>query len=217
MNPSQIKRVIEEEEEESEIEWEVDGEGEDEAKAALGMVGRLWTERNVNANALIATMKRIWNLTHGMEANCVEKNVFFFQFHHWKDKEKVMEGQAWHFERHTLALSDINGEERLSEMNLHIAPFWVRVYDLPFVGRSNDANARKIGNKVGAYIGMDTSDVVGINKSLRIRTMVDLRKPLEKEVRLKMRGGNIEKFGVKYEKLPFLLCMWKIRARGERL
>lgn len=115
-NKSPITREQPEEEGggEEEVEWEIgeEEEEEEETRISLGVVGKLWTERNVNANALMATMKGIWNPKYGMEANCIEKNVFFFQFYHWKDKEYVMESQPWHFDRHTLALSDITGEEK---------------------------------------------------------------------------------------------------------
>ncbi|XP_021864017.1 uncharacterized protein [Spinacia oleracea] len=161
-------------------------------------------------------MRRIWNPKHGFEANCIEKNTFFFQFHHWKDKEQVMEAQPWHFERHTLALSDVNGEVKPSELPLHNTPFWVRIYDLPLVGRTNDANARVIGNKVGSFIKADKSDVIGINKSLRVRSMIDLRKPLKKEVTLKMRGGETESFPVKYEKLPLFCYVCGKLGHGEK-
>lgn len=138
-------------EEEVEIDWVVEEEEEEEAKVSLGMVGKIWTERSINANAFVTTMKRVWNPRHGVEANCIDKNVFFFQFHHWRDKEFVMESQPWHFDRHVLVLSDVKGELKPSEIPLHTTPFWVRVYDLPFKGRNSEANARTIGNKIGSF------------------------------------------------------------------
>lgn len=199
------KHISDEEGTGTEVEWIVEGEEEEETKAALAVVGRLWTERNVSANALIGTMKRVWNPKHGLQANCIEKNVFFFQFHHWKDKEHVMDAQPWHFDWHALVLSDVTGDCKPSEMPLHEVPFWVRIYDLPLMGRNNEANVRKIGNKVATFVAVDKSDVIGINKSLRVRTLVDLRKPLKKEISVTMRGGITKEFGVKYQKLP-LLC-----------
>lgn len=118
-----------------------------------------------------------------------------------------MENQPWHFDRHTLALSNVSGESKPSEIPLFEASFWVRVYDLPLVGRSSETNARNIGNKVGTFMAVDKSDVVGINKSLRVRTMIDLREPLKKEITLKLRGGISQQFGVKYERLP-LFCYY---------
>lgn len=103
-----------------------------------------------------------------------------------------MEEKPWNFDRHTLALSDVPGGCKPSEISLHKAPFWVRIsiYDLPLAGRISEANAKKIGDKVGSFIAVDKTDVVGINKSLRSRSLIDLLKPLKKEITLKMRGGD---------------------------
>lgn len=191
-----------EEEEKEEIEWEIDGEEEDEAKAALGVMAKIWTERNINNNALIATMKKIWNPKHGLDANCLEKNTFYFQFHHWRDKEFVMEAQPWHFDKHILALSEVCGDLKPFEYPLHWAPFWIRVYDLPILGRSNEMNAKRIASKVGTFVKVDKSDIIGVNKSLRVRVMIDVQKPLKDEIELKLRGGVVEKVKVRYEKLP---------------
>ncbi|KAL8101393.1 hypothetical protein AgCh_033321 [Apium graveolens] len=100
---------------EKENEWEEEEGEEEAAKTTLAVVGKIWTERNVNANALIATMKRVWNPKHGMEANCIEKNIFFFQFHHWRDKAFVMDSQPWHFDHHVLALTDVKVDRSYSE------------------------------------------------------------------------------------------------------
>lgn len=68
-----------------EVEWVVEEEEDDDDRVSLGIVGKVWTERHVNSNSRIATMRRIWNPRHGIEANNIGKNVFFFQFYHWRD------------------------------------------------------------------------------------------------------------------------------------
>lgn len=155
-----VKKPFEEEEEE--VEWEVDEEEEDDARVTPGIDGRVWTDWNVNSNALIATMRRIWNPRYGVEANPIDKNVFFFQFYHWRDKEHILEAQPWHFDRHALILSEIQGNMQPSDILLHSIPFWVRVYNLPFYERMNIENARKVRNKVGRFIDVDLTNMVGI-------------------------------------------------------
>lgn len=211
-----IPHEEEEEKEEEEVEWEVEGEEDEEARTALGVMGKIWTERNINANALIATMRKIWNPKYGMDANCLEKNIYFFQFHHWRDKEFVMEAQPWHFDKHVLALSDVQGDRKPSEYPMHLIPFWVRVYDLPILGRLNETNARRLGDKIGSFVKVDKTDIIGINKSLRIRTLIDVRKPLKKEIELKLRGGAMERVRVKYEKLPVFCYFCGTLGHGEK-
>lgn len=157
---------------------------------------------------------------HGMEANCIEKKRVFLPIQPLERqiKEHVMDSQSWHFDGHTLVLIDITDERKPSEIPLHATPFWVRVYDLQFVGRTNEANAKTIGNKIGTFIAVDKTHVIGINKSLRVKTMIDLRKPIMKEVNLKMRGGVTKKFPNQVRKVAFvLLYMWMSRSWGERL
>ncbi|KAL2936517.1 Gag polyprotein, partial [Bienertia sinuspersici] len=168
------KRLGEEDDDTVEVEWAVDGAEEDDAKVELVMMCRIWMEWNVNAHALISTMTRLWNPRYGVEGNCIEKNLFFFQFHHWRDKTHVMEAQPWHFDRHSLVMSDVQGGE-------------CEVY------------------KLGTFLGIDKSDAIGFNKTMKIHVSLDLRKPPITKINLKLRGGVKEVVHVKYEKLP-LIC-----------
>lgn len=198
------------------VDWVIEDEEEEDARVTLGIVGRVWTERNVNANALISTMRRIWNPRHGMEANLIEKNVFFFQFYHWRDKEQILEAQPWHFDRHALILSEIQGTAKPSDIPLHSIPFWVRAYDLPLRGRTNVDNARTVGNKVGTFMEVDTSDIIGINKSMRVRSLIDARRPLRDKILLKMKGGREFEVKIKYEKLPLFCYVCGMLGHGEK-
>uniref|UniRef100_A0A803KQA7 DUF4283 domain-containing protein n=1 Tax=Chenopodium quinoa TaxID=63459 RepID=A0A803KQA7_CHEQI len=91
------------------VDWEDDGGGEEEAQIELAVVGKIHTSRNINANALVNTLKKVWNPKHGCEANVIGSKIFYFQFHHWKDKQHVMESQPWHFDHHVMILDDAKG------------------------------------------------------------------------------------------------------------
>lgn len=81
---------------------------EEDERIALGLVGRLWSERFLNPNAFITKIKNVWVLKHGFDISTIGKNTFQFQFYHWKDKEKVIMGQPWHFDKIALLLSKMN-------------------------------------------------------------------------------------------------------------
>lgn len=51
-------------------------------------------------------------------------------------------------------------------------------------------NARMMGDKIGEFVEMDRSDSLGMEKSIRIRVKLDVRKPLKKSVAIKIRGGE---------------------------
>ncbi|KAL2930751.1 Leukocyte antigen CD37 [Bienertia sinuspersici] len=91
------KNLIEEGEA-NEVEWVDDGVEDEEARIQLSLVGKMWTERHINANAFMSTMRNIWQPKHGVEITNIGKNTYVFQFFHWRDKAKVVDGQPWHFD-----------------------------------------------------------------------------------------------------------------------
>lgn len=63
---------------------------------------------------------------------------------------------------------------------------------------------------------MDKTEGIGVNKSLRIRTIIDLRKPIMREVELSMKGGTKESFKVAYDKLPLFCYVCGMLGHGEK-
>lgn len=187
--------------------WQDEGDDDDDARVELGVVGQIWTKRHINAPAFMATMKNVWQPSHGLDISSIGENKFMFQFYHWRDKKRVMEDQPWHFDKHAIVLSDIEGNLKPSDMELFELPLWVRVYNLPFKGRLNHQNFEAIGNKIGTFVKIDCSGSLGIDKSLRMRVLIDVRKALIQKVKVKMRGGEEGFFEVKYEKPP-LFCFF---------
>lgn len=189
------------------VDWVDEGETEEEARVELGLVGKLWTQRHINANAFMATMKNVWQPNYGVDISSLGENTFVFQFHHWRDKKRVVDGHPWHFDKHAIILGDIEGNTKPSDMLLYELPMWVRVYNLPFKGRLNLTNVEALGNKLGTFIKVDNSGSIGIDKSIRLRVNIDVRKPLVRTVKVKMRGGMEEFYDVKYERPP-IFCYY---------
>lgn len=171
------------------MEWLEEESEEEEARTELGIVIRIWTRRVVNQTAFIATMKNIWQTKLDIDIKNIGKNLYVVQFYHWKDKQRVIDGQPWHFDKHVILMNDIQGNCKPSDIQLWEFPIWARVYDLPFKGRLNEANVKAIGNKIGSFIKMDNSGAMGIDKSTRIRIMHDVRKSLVTCVKVKMTNG----------------------------
>lgn len=75
-------------------------------------------------------------------------------------------------------MADVKGNSKPSDIQLFEFPIWARVYNLPFKGRLNIANVKAIGNNIGTFVRMDNLGAMGLDKSVRIRVMHDLRKAL---------------------------------------
>ena len=170
------------------IEWEDEGEEDEEARIELSLIGKVWTDRIINVNAFINTMSNVWNPRHGVEISNTAKNTYMFQFHHSIDKQRVLDEQPWHFDRHAVIFSEVDPAVKPSENLMYELPMWARIYNLPVKGRLNMANVEKLGNKIGKFVKMDNSGSLGINKSIRLGVKVDVKKPLLKAVKLKLGG-----------------------------
>ena len=112
------------EDSDDEAEW-IDGGADDEEdndRIALGLIGSLWTPRSPNPNAFISTMKSVWSVKHGLEIVHIGRNFFQIQFFHWRDKQKVLGGQPWHFDKYPLLLEDMDKAVKPSDLKIFMLP-----------------------------------------------------------------------------------------------
>lgn len=188
-------------------EWADEGNEEEDEQLSMGLIGKLWSDKSLNSTAFMATIKNVWVIQYGVDINLIGKNLYQFQFYHWREKERVLNGQPWYFDKMALLLTDMDTAQKPSDLQFFDLLMWVRIYNIPFRGRYNENNARILGDKIGEYVEMDKTECLGMEKSLRIRVRLDVRKPVKKYVTLKMRGGETCLCPVKYEKLP-LICFY---------
>ncbi|KAJ4831362.1 hypothetical protein Tsubulata_042147 [Turnera subulata] len=117
-----------------------DGEGVEEGltEASLCLVGTLWTDRPFNVQAFMRTMKMVWKPSHDVEISQLDKNLFIFQFHHWRDKERVMEQEPWNFDNQVVLLREIKGDEQPSDLDIH------QSWSLPSPGSGENFESWKV-------------------------------------------------------------------------
>lgn len=84
------------------VDWEEEGVEEEEAGVELGLVGKIWTNRNINMNAFMTTMKNVWQPKHGMHITSVGKNTYVYQFYvgktkqgYWNTNHGTLTGMLW--------------------------------------------------------------------------------------------------------------------------
>lgn len=184
-------RIDDEEETVLDLE-ELNPSGESE-KVSLLLLGRLLTERSYNVEAFKRTMTNVWGLAHGVAIRVLSPNLFAFQFFHWKDLKKVMDGCPWCFDNMLLLLMEASGEEQPDYVTINLSPFWVRIKNLPFNYRSDEIIRALVGS-MGEILDIE-EDVLGIGRYRRVRVLMDATKPIRRFRRLKDRhGGSIPFF-----------------------
>ena len=185
------------------VRWEDDSDGEENSELSLCLVGKLWTTRRFNSNAFMNLMTKIWSPRKGLVAKEIETNLFLFQFYHWKDLDRVIDGEPWFFDKNVVVLKRVDSASRPSELaeTLTYAPFWVRIYDCPLGGRK-ERRIKALAESIGTLLQIDESCIQGWTKSLRAKVLVDLREPFIDEITLDKDNGHVASLPVKYERLP---------------
>jgi len=173
---------------------------EDEATAAvsntdekLWMVGRLLTTRPFSKQAMMNTLKLVWKLAKEVTIMALEDNLFLFKYSSETDKDRVIEGSPWFFDKHLLLFSEYNGDLRPDEYSFTKALFWIRVYELPLGKRSKEM-AERIGSRIGKLVAVDpTLEAGGWARFIRVRVEIDITKPLRRAVMIGGTGGSTVK------------------------
>ncbi|KAL0337596.1 UNVERIFIED_CONTAM: hypothetical protein Scaly_2034700 [Sesamum calycinum] len=111
----------------------------------LYLVGRLLTPRPFHADALKSTLMLAFNPVRGMDLKPLEGNRFLLKFNHMVDRNRVVDGCPWSFEKNLLVLSPIAANENPQEVNLDWAEFHTHVHGLPLSKMSKEM-AVFIGN-----------------------------------------------------------------------
>ncbi|KAK9664848.1 hypothetical protein RND81_14G073400 [Saponaria officinalis] len=198
--------------------WERGDESVEGENYALILVGRIWATRSINVRAAVETMIKLWNLKGKVVGNIIpaKEKIFVFRFEVERDKERVLEGQPWHFDKFAWCFNEPRTEEKLTDVPLHMIPLWARIYDLPVSGRSNLNNIRNIGEQLGSFICMEEMPIPEVERAVRIRILHDIRKPLRRSVEICMARTRIVSFDVKYERLPTYCYGCGILGHGEK-
>lgn len=147
---------------------------------------KLWTESSVNARDFEATMLSAWKLKNQVEVQDLSKNLFLFKFPTKRDLKFVLKSGPWSFDRALLVLKRISGEEQSSELDMHFGVFWVRIYELPLMLRS-ETMSRNIGNIIGTFKEMDPREVCRTGRFMRIKAMMNLQNPLKRGTLIKFK------------------------------
>ncbi|GAU49944.1 hypothetical protein TSUD_408390 [Trifolium subterraneum] len=157
------------------------------------LVGKLWTEDHFNVRIFKQVISQDWSLKNQIEIQDLSKNLFLFRFATKRDLETVLKNGLWSFDRNLVVLKRISGEEQPSDLEIFSADFWARIYDLPLKLRS-DAMAEKLGNTIGKFVEVDIKEGHRLGKFLRLKTTVDLRKPLKRGTVINFQGKKLQVF-----------------------
>lgn len=189
--------ALEEEEEELEVPGEEDHH-EQNLDPQLCLVRRFLTNRSLRIHMMKQRMAGVWRPGRGITIKEVDGDRFLFQFYHKVDIQRVLKGGPWSFDGHLLILGMMQHGEIPQQVELYKVPFWVQVHNIP-VGFMTVAVGQLLANFMGDFLEYDEKNF--LRSYMRVRVLIDVRKPLKRLKRVKKPGGVAKEVMFKYEKL----------------
>lgn len=89
----------------------------------LCILGKIFSRKPFNAEAMMATMKKSWNPSKGLEYTAVGDDIFLFKFNDLVDKKMVLASCPWSFDGSLLVVSEYIGNIQPSKVKLDHCSF----------------------------------------------------------------------------------------------
>lgn len=105
-------------------------------------VGKILTDKPVRADALEATLGRVWCPIRGIECKDLRENRFLFTFLQGSEKRKALEDEPWMFGKDLIIMAEYDAAKRVDEIAFTTILIWVRVAKLP-LGLMNKAVGKR--------------------------------------------------------------------------
>jgi hypothetical protein len=151
-----------------------------QGKADRCLVGKLWSDKNTNKGAFKIVLMQIWRMVGWVDFKELQDNLWLFEFMKESDKQRVLAGWPWSFDRQILVINEFDGRIPPSQMEFKQSPFWIQVHNMPLLCMTKTVGL-KIGESMGTVEDIDvTGDGAGWGWCLRMRVWVDLSIPLER-------------------------------------
>ncbi|XP_058747000.1 uncharacterized protein LOC131619963 [Vicia villosa] len=169
------------------------------------LAATLRIENSFNSRAFVNTMLGASKLKNLVESQELSKNLFIFRFATKRDMGSVLSNGPRSFDKNLLVLVRVSGEEQPSALNMHFGVFWVRIYEVPLILRS-EVMARKLDGILGTFEELDQREAHRNRRFLRIKVTMNHKEPLKRGTMVRFKDKNL-RVHFKYERLPTLCFM----------
>lgn len=131
----------------------------------------------------------------------VERNVFIVTFNTDADKQRVMGGWQWLFDKNLFVLKYLEGCVQANAIPFDTEAIWLQLHNLPMTC-IDEFYGERIRESIGKVLNVDIgADDIGWGCSLRVRVEVNLSKSLSRGRVINI-DCNQSWMPIKYEKLP---------------
>ncbi len=171
------------------------------------LAAKFLTRRTLNVESVARTFKPLWRTDHGFTIRDMNDNRLVFVFEDEADRERVLMGEPWAYDKHLIILQRIEEDEAIDEVQFCETAFWVQMHGLP-IRRMNNETVATIGSSLGSIVqGVESGANVDGGTAMRIRVSLDITKPLCRGRKARFEKDRETWIAFRYERLPNF-CYW---------
>ena len=176
---------------------------------------KFFTKRVVNIEAVSRTFKPLWKLIREMKIRDIGGNILLFEFDDALDLERVLELEPWTYDKSLVVFRRAVDVDSAPLLPFDSVTFWVQLHNVPDQCLTQ-ATGEAVGNIIGTLVQVaDLANDGEGGEFLRIRTVIDINKPLPRCCKLWSEGEHVGWALLKFERLPnFCYCCGKV-THGE--
>lgn len=118
------------------------------------------------------------------------------------DKNKVLAGGPWTFDRALIVLKSPTVNENLENLEFTSADLWIQIHNVPFKCLTRKM-ALVLGKEVGIVIDIDCDEDEGWSGPfLKVRVTIDITQPFMRGLKVCNSDSDLVWCPILYEKLP---------------
>ena len=135
----------------------------------------------------------------------MNENRLVFVFEDEADRERVMMGEPWAYDKYLIILQRIEKEDAIEDVVFRETSLWVQLHGLP-VRRMNPEVANTLISSLGKIEQISDGDTnADGGQAMRIRVRLDVTKPLCRGRKAKLEKGRETLISFKYERSPIFV------------
>ena len=171
------------------------------------LAAKFLTKQVVNAEAVSRTFKPLWRLIGEMKIRDIGGNILLFEFDDALDLERVLELEPWTYDKSLVVFRRAVDVDSAPLLPFDSVTFWIQLHNVP-EHCLTQATGEVVGNTIGALVQVaDPEDDGEGGEFLRVRVVVDIKKPLPRCCKLWSEGEHVGWALLKFERLPNF-CYW---------
>lgn len=97
------------------------------------LVGKKLHNKGVNREGLRIALQQAWSTIKEVKIESLGSNIFMFKFASEDEKQRVMVGGLWHFDRVLIVLKEPSGIGDITKQIFSQVSFWVQILNVPLI------------------------------------------------------------------------------------